>query len=156
MVLLNKKRYIGVFTINESSIPSIIAIKRLKAVNQSIRFMKHTFPFDITTPSYTKGLKNYYFFSLTLKKQLTFDDTYQPNINTEVIDAILSQKIVQQLTANLNDSFKPNLMMFIIGVLIGIFGGYFYAQYTLTHPSETVKTATMITNLFSIIRMMWW
>jgi len=135
MVFNKKKKYIAVFTILEGSIHNIIATRKVNPLNKSVRIQKKTFIIDIATPSYQKGNKVFYFFSLSTQKQLVFKNSFEPNVNIELIDAIMSQKIIEQLTANLNQDFKLNIMWLLIGGLIGGLIGYMLCQYTMTQTA---------------------
>jgi hypothetical protein len=131
-----KKKYYAVYCLREVGVQTIIAIKRINPTKKSVSFRGNTFVLDITTPSYTKGTKVYYFFSISDKQQLTFSNDKEPLVNTELIDSILSQKIIEQLTKNLNNDFKMNIMTLMMGVIIGALVGYMYATYTSTQTPE--------------------
>lgn len=153
-ILRNKRnKYIAVFVINQNDIPTIIRTKRFNPTSEIIKFRKNSFVIDIEKPSYTKNNKKFYFFSLKANKQIAFEGCEQPTIDSETIDIICNKKIVQQLTANLNDTFKPNLMILIVGICIGAIIGYLYCQYSLTNAQNTDTSGILIT-LFKMIKLL--
>lgn len=132
MIFSRRKKYIAVFCIRELEVNNILGTRKINPTSKTIRFRRHTFIIDVSTPSYIKNNKVFYFLSLTTKKQLTFDDSKEVDMNTELIDSVISQNIVEQLTKNLNDNLKMNIIQILLGLCAGILIGYFYAQYTLT------------------------
>lgn len=132
-MIWNKKRYYAVFTIKQIKSYNIVGLKKINPFSKSVSFKKHTFVIDIENPTYLKSNKIFYFFSLTSEKQLYFEKSDTSNINTEVIDTIMSQNIVKQLTSNLNTKWKIDLTMIAIGCIIGVLLGYLVGNaYPLT------------------------
>jgi len=127
--MFNKKKYFAIITIRQLESHNVIGSIRIRPTTKHISFKGHTFLLDIETPSYVKGNKIYYFFSISSRQQLTFYKIDEPLINPEVIDLIMTQKIVQQLASNLDNEWKMNSMVLIVGLIIGCLIGYIVGQY---------------------------
>lgn len=130
--MFNKKKYFAVFSIRQLESHNVIGTKRINPTTKKVSYKKHSFLLDIEKPSYVKGNKVYYFFSISSQQQLTFYKSDDSSINPEVIDLIMTQNIVKQLTSNLDNEFKVNMTMIIIGLIIGALSGYIVANYLLT------------------------
>lgn len=121
-----KKKYIAVFLIREQGSYNINSMRRIKPLTKTIKGI----PIDTSIQTYSKGLKLYFCIDLTSKKQITFDKDNKPNINTKVIDDILAQKIISELTRDMSGSnFKNRLYDIITGGLIGGLTGFIVAGF---------------------------
>ena len=136
-ILLNqtKKRYIAVFLVKQKNSYEILKQKRFKPTNNIIRFQKKTYVIDVGNETASKGISQYYYIDiatgqlnvkdnkkLKASESLEFDNH---GINPEMVDMILSQKIISQLTSNLtNTQLKINIFLASIFSLLGGFIGY--------------------------------
>lgn len=116
----NKKKYIVVFLTQEQSTYSVLKIKKFNPSIDTVKYLKNTYPINVSIPTYTRLLKLYYFIDIK-EGQISFNKNNNKSlISPEIIDLIVSRKIIHQLTSNLTDTaIKMNLMMIIIGATIG-------------------------------------
>jgi len=123
-----KKKYIAVFLIKEKDSYTELSRKKFNPTITEIKYQNKTFIIDISNYTCSKGLKQYYFLDIekTNNSQLLFDNSKnESGITPEIIDMVISRKIIHQLTSNLTDSaFKLNLMMIFIGLCMGGLLGY--------------------------------
>ena len=123
-----KKKYIAVFLVKEQGTYSVLKLRRFKPNNKVLQFTKgNSHSLDISFPTYLKGLKLYYFIDIK-KGQLRFKDS-KDKVNPELLDMVLKQSIVRQLTATLTSNLTGQILNIIIGLCIGlpigiIAGGY--------------------------------
>lgn len=127
---VKKKKYVAVFLVSEQGTFSILKFRRFNPSKDAIQYTKGvSHLIDVSKPTYAKGLKLYYFVDIK-KGQLGFDSKKNSAINPEVIDMILKQNIVKQLTTSLSERFLGSQIVNIViglvmGILIGIIaGGY--------------------------------
>lgn len=124
-----RKKYYAVFLVNQTGSFSRVAKRRFRPTNQKVRYRKKTYIVDVSTPSYTKGLKIFYFYEIEKPEHMTFlkkDSVLSPKI----IDMILSQKIVNELTTNLSgNALRMNLITLIFGALMGGAFGFIIAGF---------------------------
>lgn len=127
----NKKRkYIAVFVVKIHEVHSILAKRKISSSSRTVRFRKKTYIIDTTHPTYSKGLKLYYFMDIKDGQILLNEVTNESIINPEIVDMILARGIVAQLTANLGDTgFKMNLLTLLIGIALGGAFGFIIAGY---------------------------
>lgn len=128
--MVKKKKYIAVFLVRQENSYSILAKKRFSPTNKTIKYKKGSYIIDVSTPTYTKGLKLFYFIEYD-KSQLFFDkNKVQSIVSPKVVDLIMSQKIVSELTSNLSGSaFKLNILTLLFGGIMGGLIGYIVAGY---------------------------
>ena len=124
-----KKKYIAVIVVSEQKTYNILRLKKFKTTDNTIRVSpKASHTVDVSKPTYQKGLKLFYFVDIH-KGHLTFEKSKVP-INPKMIDMIVKQSIVKQLTARLSERMLGSqLLNIIIGLAIGgllgfIIGGY--------------------------------
>lgn len=118
-----KKKYIAVYVVKEQDVRVVLAKKRFKPTVETVRFQKKTYPIQVAFPTYARGLKLFYFIDILDGQVLLNETTENPIINPEILDLILSRKIVTQLTANLASSdTKMKIVDILLGVFIGVFG----------------------------------
>jgi len=122
--MFNKTKYYAIFTISQLELQAIIGSKRINSISKTVNFRKNTFIIDIENPTFMKRNKVFYFFSITSQHQLLFYKSKENGMNSEIIDTIISQKIIQQLTSNLDSEWKMNTSMILIGLIIGALIGY--------------------------------
>lgn len=121
---LIKKKYIMVLVQEQQGIFSILKKKRFNPIKPQISYKKHAYTVDVNTPSYSVGLKFYYFVDIK-QGQLTYYKDVNSDANPEIVDMILYKKIISQLTANLSgDAYKLNIITLVIGAVMGGLLGY--------------------------------
>jgi len=131
-----KKRYIAVLLIKEHNDYTIIGKKVFNPTNKSIKFRNNTYILNLGKRTFSKGLKQFYYVDITNKtktKQLVF---IKPNenteVDTEVIDMIISKKIIKQLTSELGiTDYKQIIFYVVIGLTIGGLIGYLVGRSLL-------------------------
>lgn len=123
-----KRKYIAVFLQKEHNSYTIHSTRKFKPNTVKKKTIKHKgklIPFDTVNYSFSDGLKLFYYISITEKKQLFFENTKDLQIGSKVIDMILNDDIIAQITSNLNKSnFKANLVNMIFSALFGGLIGY--------------------------------
>ena len=133
-----KKKYIAVFVVSEKGSYSFVGSKKFSPTSKTIKFRKGTYPIDVTYPTYSRGLKLYYFVDVAgnqlkagetkAKKKLDPLSLTEMGYDPEVLDLVLEKRIVAQLTANLSDNaMKLNILALAIGGLMGGLLGYIIA-----------------------------
>lgn len=122
-----KKKYKAIFLIKEQNSYTIVYQKTFNPTIETINFKKESFPIDISTYTFTKGLTSFYCFNIKNKNQIVFQNSKNPSIDTKTINKMLEQNIIGQLTSDLtNSSFKTTIFNIIIGLLIGGLFGYIF------------------------------
>ena len=126
----NKNKYKAVFLIKREGSYCIVKKKRFIPSRLNIRYKKGSYPIDVSIPTYIKGLKMFYFIEVD-KTQLFFaKNKNESMISPKIIDMIMSQKIVSQLTSNLGGSaLKMSILTLIFGGIMGALIGYIVAGY---------------------------
>ncbi len=127
---VKKKRYIAVFLVSEQGTYSVLRLRRFSPSNLSVRYGKgNATVINIHTPTYAKGIKLYYFIDIA-KGQLNFKDKGKDVVNKELIDMVVRQSIVKQLTNSLREKlFGGQIMNILIGLAIGIPAGIIAGGY---------------------------
>lgn len=121
---MNKKKYIIVLVQEQQGIFSILKKKKFNPISPEITYKKKAFTIDVNTPSYSKGLKFFYFVDIK-SGQLTYYSDINSDANPEIVDMILYKKIISQLTANMSgDAYKLNIITLVIGGAMGGLLGY--------------------------------
>ena len=126
----NKNKYKAIFLIKREGSYAITGKKRFRPSKINIRFRKGSYPIDVSIPTYIKGLKMFYFIEVD-KTQLFFaKNKNESMISPKIIDMIMSQKIVSQLTSNLGGSaLKMSILTLIFGGIMGALIGFIVAGY---------------------------
>ena len=126
----NKNKYKAIFLIKREGSFAITGKKRFRPSKTNIRFRKGSYPIDVSIPTYIKGLKMFYFIEVD-KTQLFFSKNKNESmISPKIIDMIMSQKIVSQLTSNLGGSaLKMSILTLIFGGIMGALIGFIVAGY---------------------------
>ena len=102
--------------------------KRFNPNKTVISYKKGSYPLDVSLPTYERGLKLFYFIEIG-KAQLFFKENKNANIiSPKVIDMVMSQKIVSQLTQNLSGQ-GMNYLTLILGLFMGAMLGFIIAGY---------------------------
>lgn len=120
-----KKRYIAVFLIKEQNTYTIIDKKIFNPTLDSIEHKSNTYIINSGNPTFSKGLNLFFFIDRDSKKQLLFVKNKSEGNDTEIIDLIMSKKIIKQLTSELGGiDFKTILLYLAIGLSLGGMIGY--------------------------------
>ncbi len=120
-----RKRYIAVFLIKEQNTYTIVNRKIFNPTLDSIEHKGNTYIINSGNPTYSKGLNLYFFIERDSKKQLLFVRSKNKGNDTEIIDLIMSKKIIKQLTSELGGiDFKTILLYLVIGLALGGMIGY--------------------------------
>lgn len=120
--MIKRKKYVVIFLIKENDSYSVLSRKRFMPSKSKVRYGKgKSHIIDTSKPTYIKGLRLFYFVEIN-KGQIGFNNP-SGNISPEVIDMVMSQSIVKQLTANLA-GMKFNFMNIITGLAVGGLVGY--------------------------------
>ena len=122
-----KKRYLAVFLIKEQNTYSIIGKKVFNPLKPSLEYSGNTYIINSETPTFTKGLFLFFYIDTDEKKQLLFvkKNKNEKQVDTEIVDLIMSKKIIKQLTSDLgNTDFTTIILYLIIGGAIGGLLGY--------------------------------
>ena len=127
VIIFRRNKYKAIFLIKREGSFSIKKKKRFSPTKNQIRYKKGSYPIDVSRPTYIKGLKLFYFIEID-KTQLFFSNEKSSIISPKVIDLIMSQKIVSELTTNLSGSkMAMNIMTLIFGGIMGGLIGYIVA-----------------------------
>jgi len=140
MILNKKQKYYVIFCKKEHGIFKRLRKKRINAITEKARYKKRTYLLNVVYPTYSKGLKIFYFIDTT-KGQLVAENVEIKNrqvlfkgnsknilINPKTLDKLMSQNIISQLTSNLSDTLmKTSIITLIIGIAIGGPIGYIIA-----------------------------
>jgi len=120
-----KKKYLAIFLIKEQNTFTIVGSKYFNPVMESMEYKNSTYIFNHSTPTYSKGLKLFFFLDKDSKKQLLFVKNKNEVVDTEIIDLIMSKKIIKQLTSELGGvDFTTIILYLSIGLSIGGMLGY--------------------------------
>lgn len=124
--MLNKiKKYIAVFLIKEQNSYTIVGSKRFNPTIEAMEYKNNTYIFNHSTETFSKGLKLFFFLDKDTKKQLLFVKIKNDNIDTEIIDLIMSKKIIKQLTSELGGIDYTSILLYVgVGLAIGGMIGY--------------------------------
>lgn len=126
---LNKKKYIAVFVVKQEGSYSKVGEKRFKPLDNSIRFMKKTYVIDVSIPTYINRSRLFYLIDIN-GQQLFFEKSEGNIISPEVVDMILSRKIITELTSNLSgDKWKMSLLLVVFSAVFGGMLGFLIAGF---------------------------
>jgi len=131
MLNLRNKKYIVVFLIKEQNTYNMIHRKKFKPSDKVVRFRKQSIPISSSLPTYSIGLKLFFFIDITSNTQLFFKSSKNNTINAKVIDMILQESIITQLTSNLTSTskFTMNLIYIVLYIIFGVLIGFIIGQY---------------------------
>ncbi len=115
-----RKRYIAVFLIKEQNAYTITGKKPFNPTLDSMEFKGNTYIINSETHTFSRGLNLFFFIEKDSKKQLLFVKSKSQGNDTEIVDLIMSKKIIKQLTSELGGlDFKTILLYLIIGLALG-------------------------------------
>lgn len=90
---------------------------------------EHTFNFDMGKPAYRNRNKSFYFVDVD-EGQIALNTKENPEISAKLLQATLKEEVGKQLVAGLDSNpFMGNVLMLIIGIIIGLLGGYILGQF---------------------------
>lgn len=125
-----KKKYIALFVIKQEGTYSRVGKKRFNPKKDSIRFKGGRYLINSAYPTYIRGLKLYYFVDIEGEANICFAKTKGTAISPQIVDMIISKKIVSQLTTNLSSgALKMNILTLCVGALLGGAFGYIIAGF---------------------------
>ncbi len=124
------KKYIAVFLLNEKGSYSVSKIIRFNPLEPMINGKR----IDTDNPTFSKRLKTFFYLD-SKGKQLSFNSIDISNMDTKIIDGILEQKVISELTKDMSGSnFRQKIFDLLTGALIGgltsfiiagfVFGGF--------------------------------
>jgi len=139
----NKKyKYYAIFCKKEYGIFRRLSKKRIRASTEKVRYKKGTYLLNMLFPTYARGLKVFYFIDISgvqlltktmeiRNKQIIFrGNDKEPILTPKMMDKLVSQNIVSQLTSNLSgDAIKMNIISIVLGLIIGALAGFITAGY---------------------------
>lgn len=127
--MFGKEKYIAVFLTKKHNAYSVARKRRFSVDAKTVQFKKgKSYKIDASQYTYNKGLKLYYFID-TNAGQLFFKASKGGKEKAEIIDAMIKQSIIKQITSSLGGGFGVNIMSMILclgfGMAIGfIIGGF--------------------------------
>ncbi len=125
-----KKKYIALFVIKQEGTYSRVGKKRFNPKKDSIRFKGGRYLINSAHPTYIRGLKLYYFVDIEGEANICFAKTKGVAISPQIVDMIISKKIVSQLTTNLSTgALRMSILTLLIGVLLGGAFGYIISGF---------------------------
>lgn len=150
--MFKKKKYYAVFLVVQEGSYSRYKKKRFQPSKNTVKISTGTYVLDVSRPTYIKGLKLFYFINiekvdgqLPLKKkvidkkgkvkivdaQLGFKDKKSEiKITPRMLDDLISQHIIRDLSQNLGDNKTIfNIMTFVLGAITGGAFGFIIAGY---------------------------
>lgn len=151
-MMFKKKKYYAVFLVVQEGSYSRHKKKRFKPSKNTVKISTGTYVLDVSRPTYIRGLKLFYFINiekvdgqLPLMKrikekkgkvkivdaQLSFKDRKSEiKITPRMLDDLISQHIIRDLSQNLGDNKMIfNIMTFILGCAMGGTVGWIVAGY---------------------------
>lgn len=126
-----KKRYIAIFLTTEQGTYSVLKKKLFKPSDKTVRYeVGKSYKVDVSRPTYTKGLRLYYFIDINPRKgQLFFKHDKNNNENPEIIDMILRQGIIGQIAGSLGKNMSAGIMTLIVAFIFGGVVGFMIAGF---------------------------
>jgi len=125
-----KKKYIVILVIKEQGNYNRIKKKRFKPPNFKIQYKKGMFLVKYRYPTYVRGLKNYYFIDVETGTQINFRKLTKGTYNPTTINLMLGQGVIRDIVSGLGEkSNVMNIMLIILGVIIGVPSGIILAGY---------------------------
>jgi len=126
----NKKKYYAWILQKKRGSYERIGKKRLKNTTKVFKYKGKPFSINIELDTFTRGLKSFYWFDYSSKKQILIDKHVAPTTDADIYDMIHGIKIVKQLSANLGSSaWKMNLITLFVGIALGGGFGFIIAGY---------------------------
>jgi len=129
--MFRKEKCIAIFLTKKHNAYSVAKKRRFNADAKTIRFRKgKSYKIDASQYTYNKGLKLYYFID-TNAGQLFFEGTEGGDEKAEIIDMILKQSIIKQITSGLGGGFSGSIMNMILFFGLGLAIGFIIAGFVI-------------------------
>ena len=151
-MMFKKKKYYAVFLVVQEGSYSRYKKKRFRPSKNTVKISTGTYVLDVSRPTYIRGLKLFYFINIekvdgqlplvkkikdkkgkvqTVDARLSFSDRKSEiKITPRMLDDLISQHIIRDLSANLGDNKMIfNIMTFILGCAMGGAVGWIVAGY---------------------------
>lgn len=123
-----KDKYYAYFLTKKQNIYKYKKKKRIDADAESVKIKEGVYKVDTEIPSFSKGNKYYFFIDVNATQIFFNKDKIPKSLHRTMLDLFLARKIITQLTANLsNQQYKLNIMLVIIGAVVGGLFGYIIA-----------------------------
>lgn len=139
-----EKKFRLIFLQKEYSTMRIIKIVQTNEIKKSIRVNNKTFHCNIQFPAYSSNSTRVYFFDFENGNQLKFD-TIEAIVDPEVLDMMVSNQIVKELTQSAISDKKERLINIILGFIIGALVSallmFFYMQAKIDSIYESLSFA---------------
>ncbi len=121
-----KNRYLAIFLLKKQNSYSIDGKKLFNPIDKSVEYKGNTYILNTSVETLSRGITLIFYLDIDSKKQLLFTKPSKDNIvDAEIIDLVMSKKIIKQLTSELGNTDYKNIIMFlIIGCTIGGLIGY--------------------------------
>lgn len=118
-----RKKYYVIWLGKQEGTYTFLKKRRISSSTENVRFIKgKAKPIKIQNPSYIRGLKVFYFLNVE-EGQLSFNKVYG-SVDPQVLDMVLKQSIVKQLTSALTGSLGIDFMSLIVGLCVGGIAGF--------------------------------
>lgn len=122
--MFDKKKYYAVWLIKEQDNYNIVEKNSIKPTDETVSYKEKSHELDIDDPIYQYGRKLFYFIDFH-KGQLTLREKVKAKSEPAIMDMIISEKIVAQLTHDLlGKDIQETLMWLGLGAAIGGLLGY--------------------------------
>ena len=129
--MFKKEKYIVVFLTKKHNAYSVSKKRVFKSDAKTVQFNgKKSYVVDASQYTYSKGLKLYYFID-TDAGQLFFESSNGNEEKAEIIDAILKQSIIKQITSGLGGGFSGSIMNMILFFGLGLAIGFIIAGFVI-------------------------
>ena len=126
----NKKKYYAWILQKKRGSYERIGKKRVRDTTKVFKFRGKPFSINIELNTYTRGLKEFFFFDYNTKKQILIDKYIAPTTDADIYDMVHGIKIVKQLSSNLgSNAWKMNLITLCVGIALGGGFGFIIAGY---------------------------
>lgn len=127
-----RKKYYAVFLIKEQNTYNVLRRKKFNPESKIIRYKKgNTHEVDVSIPTYSKGLSLYFLIDIN-EGQLEFGNHRKGKVNPELIDMVMQQSIIKQLTSNLSQQlFGGQIMSVITALLMGGLVGFIIGAFVV-------------------------
>lgn len=126
----NKKKYYAFILQKRRGSYERIGKKRINRTSATFKYKGKVFPINIEVNTYTRGLKEFFFYDFKKKQQLLIDKHIAQNTDADIYDIVHGIKLIKQLSANLGDSgWKMNLITLIVGIALGGGFGFIISGY---------------------------
>jgi len=125
-----KKKYIAILVIKEQGNYNRIKKKRFTPPNFKIRYKKGMFLIKYRYPTYVRGLKLFYFIDVKTGAQINFRKLTKGTYSPSAINLMLGEGVIKDIVGGLGQKSNiMNIMMIVLGIIIGVPSGIIIAGY---------------------------